>query len=149
MHPYVDPCLMITSGCSILDISGLTGSQRSANGVFSLATTLVFAAGGVSCGAVPVFVQQSATEPRAVVITNRNLVLDTTEPVVWAVLDDASSLLGLDISQLSALARGTITSIPGLLSFAVDSSARKTAFSSIGPNVLTGQGGMLTIQCGL
>jgi hypothetical protein len=148
-HQFAAQLLLITSGCSVLDVSGFTGSQLSANGAFSLTTTLLYAAGGVSCGSVPVFVQQSATGSRAVVISNRNLVLGTTDSVVWAVFDDASSLIGLEMSQLSALALGTITTIPGLMSFAVDNSARKTAFSSLGPNVLTGQGGMLTIQCGL
>jgi hypothetical protein len=144
--------LLILEGCSRVGVSGFNGSHSIHNGLYIKSTVSLYVTGNGSCGTTPVYAQHGSPLSNAVIFTNLNIVRGFDEVVYWAVLDDASRLIGLSLGDISAVFAGTKPNVPGLLGVFVDNSEFRTALSSPGPFVLTGSTsdkGIVSLQCGL
>jgi hypothetical protein len=137
-----------STGCSRLGVSGLAGSHADANGLYIQSSITLLVSTGFSCGTTPVYVQHGSSASRAVIISNRNVAIDPNEPVYWVVLDDASRLVGLSITDVMlAISSGSMVS--GIIAVLVDDSDARDSFSTQGPIQLTDSSGKVTLECGL
>jgi hypothetical protein len=139
-------------GCSRVGVSGFNGSDSIYNGLYIQSSISLYITGNGSCGTTPVYTQHGSPLSNAVIITNLNVARGFGEVVYWAVLDDASRLIGLSLGDISAVFAGTKPIVPGLLGVFFDNSEFRTALSSLGPFLLVGSAsdkGIVSLQCGL
>jgi hypothetical protein len=99
-------------------------------------------------GTTPIYVQVGSATSRAVIISNRNIVLGPDEAALWVVLEDISRVIGFSWTS-AALAVSSGGTVPGMLMAFSDTSLWRTAFSTLGPATLSSSAGDVTMECGL